>query len=395
MENAALLVAIIKNAIDGIITINDQGMIESINPSACKLFKYAPEEVIGKNVTMLLPPSNSDDPEQHIPSYKLLEKSEEKAIEREVIGLKKDNTLFPFRIGISDVQYSGRKIYTGFIHDLSREKEAEEKLKDYTTHLEELVEVRTHLLKDTIIALQKAKEEVIFSLKKEKELGQLKSRFVSMASHEFRTPLSVLQLSATLIDEYTKPFNIPKVNKHVGKIKNVINELTTILDDFLSLEKLEAGRIEPVFNSFNMVELAEEVQAEMQMLAKQNQTIIYDHSGSTSMLNLDHNLLKHCIINLITNAIKYSGENTRINFKTEVNDQFWTISVKDQGIGIPKADQKHLFEPFFRAHNIGNIQGTGLGLNIVARYTQLMNGTIIYKSSMNKGTTFKLSFARA
>jgi len=393
MENAALLVAIIKNAIDGIITINAEGTIESINPSACKLFGYVQEEVIGKNVTMLLPPSPVNNPEENLPSYQILKRSDQMTMEREVTGLKKDGTHFPFRIGISDVEYSGRKIYTGFIHDLTRENEAEENLKNYAAHLEELIEERTLALKDTIMALQKAKEEVVLSLKKEKELGNLKSRFVSMASHEFRTPLSVLQLSAALIDEYSKPFNSVKVNKHVGRIKTVIGDLTTILNDFLSLEKLEAGRIEPIISPFNMVALAEEIQSEMQMLAKQNQTITYAHIGHNTLLNLDQNLLKNCIINLISNAIKYSGEGTVINFTTIVNTQNWTITVADQGIGIPLADQGHLFEPFFRAHNTGNIQGTGLGLNIVARYTQMMNGTIEYQSTVNKGSVFKLTFA--
>jgi len=392
MENAALLVAIVKNAIDGIITINHEGTIESINPSACKLFKYAQQEVIGQNVTMLLPHSPQDNPDQNQPSYQILQKSDQMALEREVFGLKKDGTIFPFRIGISDVLYSGRKIYTGFIHDMTHENEAEEKLKDYAAHLEELVEDRTLLLKDTIIALEKAKEDAVVSLKKEKELGDLKSRFVSMASHEFRTPLSVLQLSATLIDEYTKPFNSPKVSKHVGRIKNVIGDLTTILNDFLSLEKLEAGRIEPIFASFNMMLLAEEIVSEMQMLAKESQKITYHHTGATVMLHLDHSLLKNCIINLISNAIKYSGDNTFIDFSTEATDEHWLIHIQDYGIGIPLSDQQHLFEPFFRAHNTGNIQGTGLGLNIVARYTQLMNGAIMYKSAIDQGTRFTLSF---
>jgi two-component system sensor kinase FixL len=393
MENAALLVAIIKNAIDGIITINAEGIIESINPSACKLFGYPQEEVIGKNVTMLLPASPPEHPEQNLPSYQILEKSNQMAMEREVTGLKKDGTHFPFRIGISDVEYSGRKIYTGFIHDMTRENEAEENLKNYAAHLEEQVEDRTLLLKDTIMALELAKEEVVLSLKKEKELGNLKSRFVSMASHEFRTPLSVLQLSASLIEEYAKPFNSVKVTKHVGRIKNVIGDLTTILDDFLSLEKLEAGRVEPIFSPFNIIVFAEEIQQEMQMLTKPNQTISYQHTGQQTLLNLDQNLLKNCVINLISNAIKYSGENTTIDFTTVADDQHWTITIADQGIGIPLAEQEHLFEPFFRAHNTGNIPGTGLGLNIVARYTEIMNGAIVYESTINQGSMFKLTFA--
>ena len=313
-------------------------------------------------------------------------------IGREVKGRKKDGSLFPFRLGVSEVQYSGRKIYTGFIHDLTRQKEAEDQLKEYASHLEEQVEERTDSLKKTVVARQQAKEEVSLSLEKEKELNQLKSRFVSMASHEFRTPLSSVQLSASLIDKYAQPFQNTNITKHVGKIKNAVGNLTTILNDFLSLEKLEAGKVEPAFNHFDLVKLAEEITEEMQMVAKQNQDIIYQHTGTTSIIKLDQNLLKNCIINLIANAIKYSGENTFIEFNTEITNKSCIITVKDNGIGIPEADQKHLFEAFFRAHNTGNIPGTGLGLNIVARYTDLMNGKVDFKSSVNKGTLFTIIF---
>lgn len=392
MENAALLKAIIENAIDGIITIDERGHIETINPSACKLFQYAQDEVVGKNISMLMPQPYHREHDGYIQRYQHTGEPHIIGIGREVTGLKKDGTTFPFKLGVSDVQFSGRKIYTGFIHDISREKEAEEQLKEYASHLEEEVERRTIWLKDTVAALQEAKEEVSLSLEKEKELGQLKSRFVSMASHEFRTPLSAVQLSASLIEKYAQPFENENIRKHVAKIKNAVGNLTAILNDFLSLEKLEAGKVQPLFASFDLVKLSEEITEEMQMIAKQNQNIIYQHTGTASLINLDPNLLKNCIINLVANAIKYSGENTFIEFNTEVNDRNCIITVRDNGIGIPDLDQKHLFEAFFRAHNTGNIPGTGLGLNIVARYASLMKGKIDFKSQLHKGTLFTITF---
>jgi PAS domain S-box-containing protein len=392
MENAALLKAIIENAIDGIITIDDRGRIESINPAACRLFLRNSEDVIGKNVSVLMPPPDRDQHDEYINRYQRTGEPHIIGKGREVKGLRGDGTIFPFKLGVTEVQLLGRKIYTGFIHDLSREKEAEEALRDYAAHLEELVEERTHSLKETVMALQQAKEEVSISLEKEKELGQLKSRFVSMASHEFRTPLSAVQLSASLIDKYAQPFDNQNITKHVAKIKNAVGNLTTILNDFLSLEKLEAGKVEPTFDSFDLVRLSEEITEEMQMIAKQNQNIIYQHTGITSMVKLDQNLLKNCVINLMSNSIKYSGENTFIEFNTEISKDKCIITVKDNGIGIPETDHKHMFEAFFRAHNTGNIPGTGLGLNIVARYTDLMNGTVDFKSSVNNGTIFTISF---
>ncbi|WP_114940699.1 PAS domain-containing sensor histidine kinase [Mucilaginibacter endophyticus] len=392
MESAALLNAIIENAIDGIITIDERGLIESINPSACKLFQYTPAEVTGKNVSMLMPPPDRNNHDEYINRYQNTGRAHIIGIGREVTGLRKDGSQFPFRLAVSEVKYSGRKIYTGFIHDISREKEAEEQLKDYASHLEDEVHERTQSLQLSVKELQQAKEEVSISLEKEKELGQLKSRFVSMASHEFRTPLSAVQLSASLIERYAGHLQSQNISKHVNKIKNAVGNLTTILNDFLSHEKLEAGRVEPSLTSFDLVKLAEEITEEMQLIAKKDQNIIYQHTGSNSRVNLDLNLLKNCIINLIANAIKYSGENTFIEFNTEIGKNGCIITVKDNGIGIPETDQKHLFEAFFRAHNTGNIPGTGLGLNIVARYAHLMNGSVAFKSSVNKGTIFTISF---
>lgn len=392
MNNVALLNAIIENAIDGIITIDNRGIIESINPSACKLFGYAPPEVLGKNVSVLMPSPDRERHDDYILRYQKTGQPHIIGIGREVKGLKKDGNVFPFRLAVSEVKYEGRIVYAGFIHDLTKEKKAEERIREYAQELEKLVEERTASLRQTVQALENAKEEVSISLEKEKELGQLKSRFVSMASHEFRTPLSSIQLSASLIEKYSHDFNNPNISKHVNKIKNSVGNLTGILNDFLSLERLEAGKTEPGFKRFDLVKLAEEIIEEMQLIAKQNQNIIYQHTGLNSMVWLDPNLLKNVILNLINNAIKYSGENTFIEFNTEILDDKCIVSVRDNGIGIPEADQKHLFEPFFRAHNTGNIPGTGLGLNIVARYVALMNGSVAFESILNKGTTFTITF---
>ncbi len=390
MDQISLLNAIIDTAIDGIITIDSRGIVESMNPSACHLFGYEPVEVIGNNIKMLMPEPDRSRHDGYIERYQKTGEAHIIGVGREVQGLRKDGSLFPFRLAVSEVQYDGRVIYTGFIHDLTREKSAEEQLKKYTNKLEHLVEERTLTLQSLIAQLQEAKEEVSHSLEKEKELNQLKSRFVSMASHEFRTPLSSIQLSASLIEKYNAQYSNPSITKHVNKIKSGVGNLTNILNDFLSLEKLEAGRVEMQTSTFDLVRLAEDITEEMQMVAKQNQNIIYQHTGVRSKLNTDINLLKNCIINLIANAIKYSGENTFIEFNTEMTDKECIITIKDNGIGIPKSEQKHLFEAFFRAHNTGSIPGTGLGLNIVDRYVKLMRGRIKFESAENKGTTFTI-----
>lgn len=393
MEKYALLDALVFNALDGIITIDEYGIIESINPSACKLFAYSEEEILGNNISMLMPSSNRESHDYHLQHYKKTGETHIVGIGRELIGRTKDGYQFPFKLGVSEVKYLGRKIYAGFIHDLSQQKKDEERLKNYAYHLEELVEQRTKNLNDTIKALEKSREKVSATLEKEKILGKLKNRFLSMASHEFRTPLSTAHLSASLIEKYAEPLENTNIIKHAGKIINAVTNLTTILNDFLHIEQLEIGKVKAKASCFDLVQLAEEITEEMQLLAKDDQQIHFTHYGSQQLITLDQNLIKNSIINLITNAIKYSDERSYIDFTTEINDTHCVISVKDEGIGIPEEDQLHLFEPFFRAHNTGNIPGTGLGLNIVARYIALMNGTVSYVSTINEGTLFKLTFS--
>ena len=392
MERKQLLNAIIENAIDGIITIDDKGIIEHINPSALKLFGFSKEEMIGNNISMLIPLPDKDKHDSYIENYNRTGQKKIIGIGREVMGQRKDGTIFPFRLGVSEVKFSDRKIFTGFIHDLSRQKEDELKIKSYTEELEVKIKERTQDLIKLINELETAKEVVSEMFEKEKELNQLKTRFVSMASHEFRTPLSAIQLSASLIDKYASKQDVANIEKHTSKIRNSINNLTTILNDFLSLEKLEAGMTKANVNWFNIISFAEEIVEEMQLISKQNQLIVYEHKGITAQVYLDQNLLKNCIINLISNAIKYSGEDTMIQFNSVIKDNELTIDITDNGIGIPLADQGNLFEPFFRAHNTGDIPGTGLGLNIVKRYVGLMNGTVSYIGNKSIGTTFRLHF---
>ena len=394
MKNQALLNAIIENAIDGIITINEKGIVESINPSACRLFLYNPEEVIGKNISVLMPSPDREKHDSYIESYKSSGIPHIIGHDRDVLGRKKDGNIFPFRLGVSEVKFEGERIFAGFIHDMSNQKEAENRLMQYTQHLEELVKDRTLTLNETIEALTQTKEEVTNTLEKEKELNKIKSRLLSMASHEFRTPLSTIQLSTSLIQRYSENTNNPKIETHILKIKSAIANLTAILDDFLLLEKAESNKIALQISCFDLQDFIREIIGELKLLTKKKQRIINRPNTDNNLVNLDKNLLKNCIINLVSNAIKYSGEETEIELWTSINSATVTINVKDNGIGIPQEDQKHLFEAFFRAHNTGNIPGTGLGLHIVSRYVSLMNGTISFKSAIDKGTLFTIELPR-
>jgi len=391
MNNASLLYILVQNALEGIITMDEIGIIETINPSTCMLFGYLEEEIKGQNISILIPALDHNS-YKNLSNYKATRQLSITGIGHEPVGLHKAGYQFPIKLRISEVQSSGRTVFAGFIHDLSQYKIDEECFNDNASHMEELVKERSKSLNDTIFALEKEKEKISISLEKEKKISKLKNRFLSMASHEFRTPLSTIQLSASLIEKYAIPFESESISKHIAKIKNSVTSLTAILNDFLYFEKLEIGKMQAVFTSFDLVKFGDEITEEMQFLAKPNQNIRCKHVGIQTIVNLDANLLKNCAINLIGNAIKYSGNNCYIDFTTEINDSYCLISVHDNGIGIPLEEQKHLFQAFFRAHNTSNVSGTGLGLNIVQRYVSLMKGTAEFKSNQKEGTLFTLKF---
>ena len=212
-----------------------------------------------------------------------------------------------------------------------------------------------------------------------------------MASHEFRTPLSTILSSASLLAKYVKEDEQDKRDKHIDRIKNSVKNLTGILDEFLSIGKIEDGRVELRYTSFNVKEFVTALCTELASLVKSGQQIEYTHTGP-EIVELDESLLRNILFNLLSNAIKFSSENNLIRVMTANDPELFELIVADSGIGISEADQQHLFERFFRAANATNIQGTGLGLHIVARYAELMNGVISFESELEKGTTIRIKF---
>ncbi|QTE38890.1 HAMP domain-containing sensor histidine kinase [Mucilaginibacter gossypii] len=232
----------------------------------------------------------------------------------------------------------------------------------------------------------------IRAYREEFELNQLKSTFVTLASHEFRTPLSSILLSATLIAKYLEKDEKTSIVKHVAKIKQVVHNLEDILEDFLSVERLEEGLTEAEFSSFDLVPLCEEIMAAMKQMARPGQELTYKPVQENAVVCLDRMLISKSINSLLSNAIKYAGDETNIELVTNLTAENLLISVRDNGIGIAKQDQMQLFSKFYRINNTGHISGTGLGLNIVKRYVQLMNGTLQFWSTPYKETCFTMIF---
>ena len=209
-----------------------------------------------------------------------------------------------------------------------------------------------------------------------------------MASHEFRTPLSAIQTSAILIGRQNEPGKEQKREKYVAQIKRNVKQLVVILNDFLSLSKLEEGKVTANKVTFDFVVLAKTFIEEVSMTKNAGKNIIISAPDVPVLLHLDPKLVRRILMNLLSNAIKYSPENTDIYIKIEKCKQFISLEVQNQGIGIPEEEQDKLFERFFRAKNVQDIEGTGLGLHIIKQFVNLMNGTIDFKSKTNKGATF-------
>ncbi len=239
--------------------------------------------------------------------------------------------------------------------------------------------------------LKMAEKELKVSLEKEKELSEMKSRFITMASHEFRTPLSTMLLSVQLLKKYQTHDAPDKVNKHLLRIESAIQVLNDILNDFLTVGKIQEGKYlySPV--TFNIQEHINSIIKEFDHTGKEEQLISYTHSGN-EMVFLDPFLSQHIVLNLLSNAIKFTAKKATVEVNTQWVDDRLVLSVKDHGIGIPAEYRKHLFEQFYRASNATNIQGTGLGLFTVNKYVELMNGTIRYTSKLDKGTRFVVTF---
>ena len=245
------------------------------------------------------------------------------------------------------------------------------------------------VIEKNITEQKRIQDKIRYNLERERQLNELKSRFVSMASHEFRTPLSTILTSASLLSRYTEKEQQDRREKHINRIKTSVHNLTGILNDFLSLDKLETGAVESNPVQFDIKEFTQEVCDQVIPTLKPHQKLVYHHEGQSQVF-LDKQLLNNILINLLSNASKYSDESQDIEVHTCYQDQYVSIKVKDHGIGISKQDQAHLFERFFRAHNAMNIQGTGLGLNIVQKYVELMEGEIDFESEIGVGSTFTI-----
>ena len=405
MLDHAHMTSLFENATEGIILTNGSGHIVLANPAAEKMFGYTLNELTGQPVEVLVPVNFMHGHQAMREGFHKKPSNRSMGAGRDLFALKKNGEEFPVEISLSHYKKNNELFVIAFIVDITLRKEAEQNLvkkqnelervtfeiRKLNTELERKVDERTYILKEALEKLEESQTELHIALDKEKHLNEIKSRFVSMASHEFRTPLSAVLSSAALLSKYIKEEDQEKRNKHIDRIKDSVKHLNDILEDFLSLGKLDEGGISTDPTEFNLPEMITETLSEVKVVLKPGQKINFKYEGEEK-INADRKLLRNILINLISNAAKFSEEDSPITISAKSDSEKNMITVTDKGIGISQKDQEHLFTMFYRGSNVTNIQGTGLGLHIVKRYLDLINGTVNLQSTLDKGTSITITF---
>ncbi|RRO24046.1 PAS domain-containing sensor histidine kinase [Flavobacteriaceae bacterium 14752] len=387
---------------EGALIVNKSQQIVELNSSAAQMFGYEIDELKDQHINVLIPKNFHHKHESHVKSFIKKDERRQMGKGRNIFGLKKSGETFPVEAGLNPFEIEGEKFVMTLITDITKRVKTEKEILNLNASLEDKVQKRTkdlknsveelselnELLKDEIMRRKKAEARIKTALQKERELNDLKTKFLSLVSHEFKTPLSGILTSSTLAKKYTKTEQQDKRDKHLNTIKNKVHYLTSILNDFLSVERLETGKFTYKFDHFSLLNLINEVVYNANVTLKTGQIINYPQDLDDVELYQDRNVLELILSNLLNNAIKYSKEDTTITLDISFDDKYLNFKISDEGIGIPEKDQQHIFERYFRAENALLNQGTGIGLNIIKVHLDNLGGDIFFESQENKGSTF-------
>lgn len=396
IEEAFLI--LFEGASEGIVVVNSRQIIVATNASARGIFNYEKNELEGQHLHTLIPTSYHAGHHAHFSNFMDHSQKREMGKGRDLYGLRKEGSQFPVEAGLNPFSLHGHQYVMALVTDISIRKEQESQILDLNENLEVKIQERTNSLNEAVAKLKKevalrieAENNAKEALQKEKDLNELKTKFLSLVSHEFKTPISGILTSATLAGKYTKEEQQEKREKHLDTIKSKVKYLNTIIDDFLSIERLDTGKTNYKFTKFPLSKVLNEVIYDANMHLKEGQHIKYPQNVEDILLEFDEKILELCLSNLLHNAIKYSGENTTVDIQIKPLEKAIQIALKDQGIGIPKKEQHFIFNRYFRAENALLSSGTGIGLNIVKNHLENLGGSIAFKSIENEGTTFTIT----
>lgn len=390
---------------EGVIIVDDEQIIREVNNSAELMFGYTREELLEQPLNILIPSNYHANHGHHV--HKFMDQHERRQMGkgRDIHGLRKNKSIFPVEAGLNPFILHGKTYVMALIIDISLRKKQEKELQELNNKLERKVEERTkklHLIVDELKEVNfeldkenkrriKAEQKTQVALQREKELNELKTKFLSLVSHEFKTPLSGILTSTVLLGKYKLTDEQERRDKHINTITSKVHYLNNILNDFLSVERIETGKINYNAKSFKLSKVLNEVIYNANMMLKDGQKINYPENIDDLSIFQDEKTLELSLSNIVHNAIKYSPEHTIIDIKITQNDKNTIFQIKDNGIGIPEKEQKNIFNRYFRAENVLNIQGTGIGLNIVKSHVENLGGSIKFTSEEHKGSIFTIT----
>lgn len=388
---------------EGVIIVDEEQIIVAANASAEKMFGFEKGELINKFLNNLIPVKHQDKYKKHFINYINTSTLTKEKTKLNLYGITKSKKIFPAEISLNPFKVANKTFVIALIIDVTKRKETKQKIDKLNNQLEKTINAKTIELKKTIKQLQKVnlnykkeiknriegENKIMETLKKERELNELKTKFLSLVSHEFKTPLSGILTSSMLLKKYPLQKQQNKRDKHIETISKKVHYLNNILNDFLSIERLESSNVNYKFTTFNLNKIISEVVYNANMLLKSGQKINISPNINDYILYQDEKILELILSNLLYNAIKYSFENTTIELDVyQNNNNNIVFKLKDEGVGIPENDQKFIFNRYFRAENVLNIQGTGTSLNIVKTHLENLNGSIAFTSIENKGSVF-------
>jgi len=382
----------------GIILLDAQQHIIEANQSAERMFGYKIKELNQLHLQVLFSDANTIELENQLKVFLNQGVKEKKEKNLSIYGMHKSKSMFPVELSLNVFKLCDKEYIMALVTDISTRKEQEEKLSKLNAKFEQKIILKTKELNETISQLEHenmlrvdAEKDINIAFRRERELNKLKTNFLSLVSHEFKTPLSGILTSIILLGKYNLAEQQEKRDKHIKIITDKVQYLNNILNDFLSLEKLETGNINYNLSTFKLGKVIKEVVSNANILLKKGQKIDYPNHIDEISLFQDEKIIELTLSNLINNAIKYSSENSVIAIRVRQDLEITTLEIIDDGIGIPKIDQKNIFNRYFRAENALLTEGTGIGLNISKTHIENLGGSINFESAENKGTTFTIS----
>ncbi|NOQ15834.1 MAG: PAS domain S-box protein [Methyloprofundus sp.] len=391
-EKEQLLNNIINTALDSVVTINEQGIIQSFNPAACKLFGYLEQEIIGQNIAIIVPSPHKEQHEQYLANYQRTGEVHILGVVLDVSAVKKNGLEFPIRLSVNQIPLQEELLFSGFIHDLSLQKQLEIDLRQHAELLQLEVEMQT---KELILAKEGAEQA-----------NHAKSEFLANMSHELRTPLhGILSFARFGVKNVIKG-DLEKLAKYFDRINTSGERLLILLNDLLDLAKLEAGQMQLEKQARDLKQVVDTCVAEFEAQLTEKQLSIHwqDTTSVSTLANFDSARISQVISNLLSNAIKFSiaKQAIFINFALyeflsvdEQPVQGLLCSIRDQGVGIPEDELNSVFDKFIQSSKTkSNAGGTGLGLAICEEIIKAHNGKIWAEQYEGGGAIFKFVIPR-